>query len=127
MKNGLKHYGAVVPMVTPVTTGGELDEPAVDRLVEFLLAGGVEGIFVLGTTGEAAAVPRASRRRLVERAVARVAGRAKIYAGISDAHPDEVAAGNDFIKIGANVLVARPPVSFPVNELLPWYRSLLEG
>jgi 4-hydroxy-tetrahydrodipicolinate synthase len=114
-------------MVTPITTGGELDEPAVDRLVEFLLAGGVEGIFVLGTTGEGAAVPQASRRRLVERAVSRVAGRAKIYAGIGDAHPDEVATGNDFIKIGANVLVARPPVSFPVNELLPWYRSLLDG
>jgi 4-hydroxy-tetrahydrodipicolinate synthase len=127
MKNGLKHYGTVVPMITPVTAGGELDEPAVDRLVDFLLAGGVEGIFVLGTTGEGAAVPRASRRRLVERAVSRTKGRAKIYAGIGDAHPNEVATGNDFIQIGADVLVARPPVSFPLNELLPWYRSLLGG
>src|SRR5436190_5212609 len=127
MNNGLKHYGAVVPMVTPVTTDGELDELAVDRLVDFLLAGGVEGIFVLGTTGEGGAVPRASRRRLVERTAARVKGRARIYAGIGDAHPDEVATGNDFLQVGADVLVARPPVSFPVDELLPWYRSLLAG
>ena len=33
MKNGTKYHGAVVPMVTPVTTSGELDETAVDRLI----------------------------------------------------------------------------------------------
>ena len=39
-------------MVTPVTAEGKLDEPALDRLVDSLLAGGVDGIFVMGTTGE---------------------------------------------------------------------------
>src|SRR5438552_3137620 len=87
MSNGLKHDGVVVPMVTPVTAAGHLDEPAADRLVDFLLAGGVDGIFVLGTTGEGVSVPRTLRRRLVERTVARVRRRAKVYAGIGDTHP----------------------------------------
>jgi 2-dehydro-3-deoxy-D-pentonate aldolase len=127
MKNGLEHHGSVVPMVTPVTSAGELDAPAVDRLADFLVAGGAAGIFVLGTTGEGVSVPRAARRQLVERTVARVKGRIKIYAGIGDAHPDEIASGNDFFLAGADAVVARPPVSFPVDELLPWYQSLLDG
>src|SRR5688572_11883510 len=110
MNNGFTHTGVVVPMVTPVTTAGQLDEPAVDRLVEFLLAGGVDGIFVLGTTGEAVSVPRAFRRGLVERTVKKVAQRAKVYAGIGDLHPNDLEAGNEYFRVGADAVVARPPV-----------------
>jgi 2-dehydro-3-deoxy-D-pentonate aldolase len=126
MQNGLKHRGVVVPMVTPVTAAGGIDEPAVNRLVEFLIAGGVDGIFVLGTTGEGAAVPRATRVRLVEHTAARVKRRALVYAGIGDLPPHDAALGNDYLAAGADALVARPPVAFPVKELLPWYRSLLD-
>jgi len=127
MRNGAKHFGVVVPMVTPVTASGALDESAVERLIEFLLAGGVDGIFVLGTTGEGVSVPRSFRRRLVERTVAKVGRRTKVYAGIGDLHPKDVAAGNDYFHAGADAVVARPPVSFPVEQLLGWYRSLLSG
>lgn len=126
MNNGLKHYGVVVPMVTPVTTTGLLDEAAVDRLVDFLLAGAVEGIFVLGTTGEGMSVPQAARRQLVQRTVARVGRRAKVYAGIGDLHPHDVRAGNAYFHAGADAVVARPPVSFPVGELRSWFQGLLD-
>lgn len=116
-----------MPMVTPVTQGGQLDEPAVHRLVEFLIAGGVDGIFVLGTTGEGASVPRAFRRHLVACAVARAKGRAKVYAGIGDLYPDDVAAGNEYFSAGADVVVARPPIGLPPKELLPLFKSLLAG
>ena len=117
--------GAVVPMVTPVTAAGLLDEPAAERLVDFLIAGGVSGIFVLGTTGEGAAVPRAARQRLVELTVAKAHGRTLIYAGTGDASTEGAVFGNEFLRAGADVIVARPPVSHPVDQLLPWYRSLL--
>ncbi len=114
-------------MVTPITSTGQLDEPAVDRLVDFLLAGGVQGIFVLGTTGESMSVPRSFRQRLVERTVARVRRMAKVYAGISDSPPHDLAAGNAYFHAGADAVVARPPVSFPTEKLLPWFQSLLAG
>ena len=39
--------------VTPLRDGGaRLDEEAIEPLVRFLIAGGVDGIFALGTTGE---------------------------------------------------------------------------
>lgn len=120
-------HGVVVPMVTPVTDTGSLDEAAVDRLVGFLVAGGVDGIFVLGTTGEGVSVPPSFRRQLVKRAVARTRGRVRVYAGIGDAHPGEITAGNEFFEAGVDALVSRPPTSFPANRLLSWYESLLAG
>jgi len=127
MQDEKKHHGVVVPMVTPVTRTGEIDEPAAWRLIEFLIAGGVDGIFVLGTTGEGASVPARARLRLVDLTVARVKGRVRVYAGIGDVPTQAVALGNEYLGAGADALVARPPVSYPINGLLPWYRSLLEG
>ncbi len=114
-------------MVTPVTPAGQLDEPAVERLVGFLLAGGVDAIFVLGTTGESVSVPRAFRLRLVERTVALAQRRAKVYAGVADLYPTDVAAGNDYFHVGADAVVARPPIAFAPDKLLPWLKSLLAG
>jgi 4-hydroxy-tetrahydrodipicolinate synthase len=127
MKNRLKHDGTVVPMVTPLTAGGGLDEAALDRLLDSLIAGGVEGIFVLGTTGEGAQVPPRFRLRLVEQTVRRVNKRALVYAGIGDTHPEGVVSGNEFLRAGADMIVSRPPVALPLAELEPWYRSLLDG
>ncbi len=128
MKNGHKYHGVVVPMVTPITASAGLDEPALDRLIDSLLAGGVEGIFVLGTTGEGAHVPRALRRRLLERAVARVRGRAMIYAGLGDMQPGDFAAANEFLKAGADAVVAHPPIAKPLqpHELQFWFQGLLD-
>jgi dihydrodipicolinate synthase/N-acetylneuraminate lyase len=127
MKNGSKHKGVVVPMITPVTADGKLDEKAVDKVVAFLLAGGVDGIFVMGTTGEGTSIPRPFRRQLVQRAVESAKGRAKVYVGIGDAHPDEIQAGNEYFATGADAVVSRPPVSFPTEHLGTWYRKLLDG
>ena len=127
MNNRLKFHGAVVPLVTPFTAAGGLDEPALERLVDAQIAGGVEGIFVLGTTGEGAQVPREFRLRLVELAVRRANKRTLIYAGVGDTHPEGITSGNEFLAAGADVIVSRPPIALPLAELEPWYRALLEG
>jgi dihydrodipicolinate synthase/N-acetylneuraminate lyase len=128
MNNGLKYHGAVVPMVTPFTAKGALDGPALDRLVDALLTGGVDGIFVLGTTGEGAYVPTASRLQLVERAVKRAAGRVKIFAGLGDIRNADVSEANAFLHAGADAVVAHPPIAekVPPARLLEWFKSLLD-
>jgi len=123
----MKYHGVVVPVVTPITADGKLDEPALHRLVDLLLAGGVDGIFVMGTTGEGTAVPRDCRLRLVRQTVARVNGRASVFAGIGDAHPEEIVAGNDYFRAGVDAVVSRPPTAIAPDKILPWYRTLLNG
>jgi dihydrodipicolinate synthase/N-acetylneuraminate lyase len=89
----------------------------------------VEGIFVLGTTGEGMHVPPALRRRLVERTVQKAKGRALDYAGLGDLKSTDFASANEYFQAGASAVVAHPPVSVPVPvaELAGWYRSLLDA
>jgi len=115
------HRGVIVPMVTPITADGVLDEPAVGRIVDFLCEGGVHGVFVLGTTGEALSIPTAMRDRLVQLTVELVRGRALVYAGISaDALPQSVAAGNKYLKMGVDAVVAHVPGHFEKKPEQAW-------
>lgn len=127
MTKGLKYNGAVVPLVTPLAGGGTLDEAALARLVDLQVAGGVAGIFVLGTTGEGAHVPRESRRRLVAETVKLVNKRAVVFAGLGDIRGADVPEVNEFFHAGADAVVAHPPVSekVPAEKLRDWYESLL--
>lgn len=116
-----------MPLVTPFTAQGALDEAALDRLVDAQLAGGVAGIFVLGTTGEGAHVPREFRRRLVARTVARAKKQALVYAGLGDLRLADLSEANEFFQAGVDVVVAHPPISERVaaEGLLAWFQSLL--
>ena len=44
--------GIIPPLVTPLVDNETLDVESLERLIEHLIAGGVHGLFVLGTTGE---------------------------------------------------------------------------
>lgn len=115
-------------MVTPFTPQGALDVAALDRLVDTLLAAGVEGIFVLGTTGEGAFVPREVRRQLVTQTVRRANKRTKIFAGLGDICGSDVTEANEFFHAGADAVVAHPPIAekIPAARLQGWYQSLLD-
>ena len=127
MNNSTQYRGAVIPMITPLTASGELDEMAVDRLVDSLVTGGVSGIFVLGTTGEGVHVPKTFRRQLVRRTAQQAKNRCLVYAGLGDLQTSEFASANEYFRDGAHVVVAHPPISSPVAEtgLANWYRLLL--
>ncbi|MFM8360359.1 MAG: dihydrodipicolinate synthase family protein, partial [Verrucomicrobiota bacterium] len=58
MKAPRPYGGVVVPLVTPATPAGQPDLDALARLVEFQAAAGVDGLLLLGTTGEGPSVPR---------------------------------------------------------------------
>ncbi|MFT3781348.1 MAG: dihydrodipicolinate synthase family protein [Nibricoccus sp.] len=110
-----KHRGVIVPLVTPVTAAGEIDEAATKRLVKHCADGGVH-VFVLGTTGEAASVAAAKRVRVVKAAVEAAAGRVKVYAGIGDNCPEQsVAAGNEYLRLGADAVVAHLPAYYSLR------------
>lgn len=72
--------GLSVAMVTPFAQG-KVDEPAVDRLVDFLAAGAVDGIVVAGSTGEGATLTAAERRRLYDQVREAAGGRCRLIAG----------------------------------------------
>ena len=124
-----KFYGVIPPMVTPLAEDGGLDVEGVSRLVEHILAGGVHGLFLLGTTGEATDLPYAVRRELVQRVCGQVGGRVPVLVGITDTVIDESLRLAEYAAdCGANALVAAPPYYFAAGqpELVDYYRNLAD-
>ncbi|MER5750052.1 dihydrodipicolinate synthase family protein [Streptomyces sp. NPDC002088] len=76
--------GVVPPVCTPLTPDREVDVPSLLRLVDHLVEGGVHGLFVLGSTSEAAYLTDRQRRLVVEAVVAHAAGRLPVLAGAID-------------------------------------------
>lgn len=109
--------------VTPWAAGETVDESALWRQVEMLLAAGINGICVAGTTGEFPRLERAERLRLLRATVEMVAGRVPVLFGAGDASLDAtlslVAAAR-----GASAVMVTPPYYFPYGqaELLEFYR-----
>lgn len=73
--------GCGTALVTPFTTGGELDERAFRAFVEWQIAEGIHFVVPCGSTGEAATMSADEHRRVVEIAVDQVAGRVPVAAG----------------------------------------------
>ena len=59
--------GIIPPMVTPLAGKDELDVKGMERLIEFIIKGGVHGVFILGTTGEGPSLSYKLRYELIER------------------------------------------------------------
>ncbi len=73
--------GSTVAIVTPMTADGGLDWPAWDRLLDFHLREGTDGIVVAGTTGESPVLLMDEIEELTRRAVARCRGKLKVIVG----------------------------------------------
>lgn len=76
--------GIIPPILTPLDADGALDLEGLDRLVEHLLAGGVHGIFALGSSGQVAYLTDAQRDAVIARVVGTVAGRVPVLVGTAD-------------------------------------------
>ncbi|MBN1153238.1 MAG: dihydrodipicolinate synthase family protein, partial [Dehalococcoidia bacterium] len=59
-------HGIVPAMVTPFTADEQLNEPALQMLVNRLIGDGVHGVFVLGSQGEYYALDPLEKRRAIE-------------------------------------------------------------
>ncbi|MFE1883509.1 dihydrodipicolinate synthase family protein [Streptomyces diastatochromogenes] len=76
--------GVVPPVCTPLTPDREVDVPSLLRLVEHLVEGGVHGLFLLGSTSEAAFLTDRRRRLVVETVVGHLGGQLPVLAGAID-------------------------------------------
>jgi 4-hydroxy-tetrahydrodipicolinate synthase len=73
--------GSIVAILTPMTPDGALDWAAWDRLLDFHLDAGTDGVVVAGTTGESPALRLEEIEELTRRAVARCRGRLRLVVG----------------------------------------------
>ncbi len=72
----------IVPLVTP-RFGASVDFPSLKRLIEFVLHGGADVLFVLGTTGEFQYLSPEEAERVIHTAARGIRGRVPVWVGIS--------------------------------------------
>ena len=125
----MKLSGLIPPMVTPLDAKRRLDKVGVKNMVNHLLKGGVDGIFLLGTTGEGPHLSYAIRRALVKETCRIVKGRVPILVGITETDiEDALAFAKDCRSYGASGVVAAPPYYFKLTqaECVAWFTELAD-
>ncbi len=111
--------GGVAPaMATPLLPGSHtVNTAVVAPLVEFLLARGVKGLFVGGTTGEGTQLDDDQRRALHEAAVAAAAGRVPVLLHVGAQRTDAaVALARHAATLRPAALVAMTPTFYGVSD-----------
>jgi 4-hydroxy-tetrahydrodipicolinate synthase len=119
--------GVITAMVTPLNQDLTLDQKGLERLVEHLVQGGVHGIFILGTTGEAPNLPYSLRAELIEQTCKLAGSRIPIIVGITDtSYQDALRMAAKAYACGALAVVAAPPYYFQVGqaELLHYFKRM---
>ena len=110
--------GALAAALTPLRDGGEaLDEDAIAPYVEFLAAGGVDGLLALGTTGEGFLLPLEQRLRAAQLFVEAASGRllVAVHCGAQSTW-DTVQLAAHAADIGADGVAVMAPPYFVLDE-----------
>ena len=120
--------GIIPPMITPLKARDELDVPGLERLIEHITEGGVHGLFILGTSGEAPSLSHRLRRELIERVCRQMRGRVPVFVGITDTSLVEaIDLARHAADAGAQALVTSAPYYFPAGqpELVEYVEKLV--
>ncbi|WP_269524515.1 dihydrodipicolinate synthase family protein [Coraliomargarita parva] len=109
----MKINGIIPPLVTPLKADESLDLESTGKLIEHVIAGGVHGLFILGTTGEGPNLSYELRRQYIDFVTEKVNGRIPVVVSISDtAYAESLSLAEHSKKAGADAVAFTPPYYF---------------
>jgi 4-hydroxy-tetrahydrodipicolinate synthase len=120
-------HGVLPALITPLKQDGTADEPAIHRLVDHVMKGGVNGLVPLGSTGENASLDETTRRTVLKAVVEAAAGRVPVICGVAQSH---IAASRAEVqaaaRLGAAAALVAPPFYYLIDQrtVLAFYRQL---
>jgi len=102
--------GIIVPIVTPFDSRGQVDTGALGEIVDFLIEGGVQGIFASGTGGEFFSLSLEEIEQVISAVAERVSGRVAVVANIAAIATDaSVRLARHAEAAGVDALAILPP------------------
>ena len=120
--------GIIPPLVTPLVDNKTLDVESLERLIEHLIAGGVHGLFVLGTTGEEQSLSYDVRKQMIKESCRINRGCLPLLACITDTSiVESIKLAKVAADCGADGVVSAPPYYFATGqpELAQFYEELV--
>ncbi|MGN9784150.1 dihydrodipicolinate synthase family protein [Nonomuraea sp. ZG12] len=122
--------GVIPPVCTPLTPEGEVDAASLARLVDHLVAGGVDALFVLGSSSEVAYLTDAQRKVVLDTVIGHVGGQVPVLAGVIDmTTPRVLQHVRVAVAAGASGLVATAPFYTRTHpaEIRTHFRGIAAG
>jgi 4-hydroxy-tetrahydrodipicolinate synthase len=122
-----KPKGIIPAMVTPVTSDGKINVEALRKLTNYLIEGGVHGLFPVGSQGEFYALTFEEKKRVIELVVDETRGRVPVYAGTGAITTREAIALTKMAEAaGANAVSVLTPFFIHPNEteLFEFYSAI---
>ncbi len=125
-----KIEGVVVAMVTPLQRkSAMINVEETKRLIDFLVDKGIDGLFILGTTGEGLLLPIEDRKRFTEIVIEHVDGRVPVIVHTSHMEQPRL---KDLIRhaqnSGASGVALLPPLFYRIqeDEIENYFRKVLD-
>ena len=121
--------GIVPPLVTPLKNSNVLDTDGLKRLIEHVIRGGVQGIFILGTTGEISRLSHELKDEMIRATCDIVHERIPVLVGITDTSIHETLRLESIARdSGAEAVVLAPPFYYHVeqDELLDYFTEVAD-
>jgi 4-hydroxy-tetrahydrodipicolinate synthase len=122
--------GTGVALITPFQSNTSIDYTALEKVIDFVIAGGVEYVVTLGTTGETPTLSKEEKKQIALFTYEKVAGRVPVVVGIGGSNTAELVQELTSFPLdkAAAVLSASPYYSKPSQEgLFLHYKALAEA
>jgi 4-hydroxy-tetrahydrodipicolinate synthase len=129
-KTGFKPKGIIPAVITPLTHDGKLNENAMRKLLNYLIDGGVHGLFVVGTTGEFYGLTPEEKQDIYRVTVDEVKGRVPVYAGTNGITTRETVVLTQMAeecKVDAVSILTPMFVSPNQDQLIRHYETIAEN
>ncbi len=120
--------GIIPPMITPLLEKNILDRKGLECLIEHMIAGGIHGLFILGSSGEGPSLSYNLRRELIQETYRIVKERIPVIVGITDtSFVESVNIAKVAADVGCDAVVIAPPYYFHAGqeELIEYIRHLI--
>jgi 4-hydroxy-tetrahydrodipicolinate synthase len=112
-----KPEGVYAAMLTPFDDGGSINEAELRKIVGFLIAKGVDGLFPISSVGESIHMRREEKIRLMEVVVEQNNGRVRITPGIGSSLPSEsIYLARKAKELGCDGVVVSPPHYYQLSQ-----------
>jgi 4-hydroxy-tetrahydrodipicolinate synthase len=108
--NGKEFHGVFAAALTPFHEDESLDEGAFEAHLDYLISSGIEGLLVIGGSGEYVNLSSEERKKIVSLAVQSIGGRVPVLVGLlSPSTREAVEIGTHAAQEGADALLVLPP------------------
>lgn len=128
--NNKSFAGIIPPLITPLTAAGDVDIASLKRLTRYTVDGGVDGLWVLGATGQFHTLTEQQRSVVTDTVIDEVNGKVPVLIGCIDSGSERSIARAKLAKAsGADAIFATTPIYDKVTqvEVLTHFRRIHES